>query len=128
MNTIYIRLCWWLVLLPVSLCQAQSGDSVSTLKKVTVSGLKKKSSFTAVTPLQSLTSETLQQLNAPSVGDAARYFSGVLVKDYGGVGGLKTVSVRSLGAAHTGILYDGMLVSDVQRGEDDISRYSTTFV
>ena len=83
MNTIYIRLCWWLVLLPVSLCQAQSGDSVSTLKKVTVSGLKKKSTFTAATPLQSLNSETLQQLNAPSVGDAARYFSGVLVKDWG---------------------------------------------
>ncbi|OQP62640.1 hypothetical protein A3860_26885 [Niastella vici] len=128
MNTLHIRLCWWLVLLPVSLCRAQSGDSVSTLKKVTVSGLKKKSTFTAVTPLQSLTSETLQQLNAPSVGDAARYFSGVLVKDYGGVGGLKTVSVRSLGAAHTGILYDGIPVSDVQSGQVDLSRYSTTFV
>jgi vitamin B12 transporter len=107
---------------------AQSGDSAKVLNKVTVSGLKKKSTFTAVTPLQSLSSETLQQLNAPSVGDAARYFSGVQVKDYGGVGGLKTVSVRSLGAAHTGILYDGIPASDVQSGQIDLSRYSTTFV
>ena len=107
---------------------AQSGDSAKVLHKVTVSGLKKKSTFTTATPLQTLNSETLQQINAPSVGDAARYFSGVQVKDYGGVGGLKTVSVRSLGAAHTGILYDGIPVSDVQSGQIDLSRYSTTFV
>jgi vitamin B12 transporter len=107
---------------------AQTGDSAKVLNKVTVSGLKKKSTFTTVTPLQSLSSETLQQLNAPSVGDAARYFSGVQVKDYGGVGGLKTISVRSLGAAHTGILYDGIPASDVQSGQIDLSRYSTTFV
>ena len=107
---------------------AQSGDSAKVLHKVTVSGLKKKSTFTAATPLQTLNSETLQQINAPSVGDAARYFSGVQVKDYGGVGGLKTVSVRSLGAAHTGILYDGIPASDVQSGQIDLSRYSTTFV
>ncbi|HEY8896318.1 MAG TPA: TonB-dependent receptor plug domain-containing protein [Niastella sp.] len=107
---------------------AQAGDSAKVLHKVTVSGLKKKSTFTAATPLQTLNSETLQQINAPSVGDAARYFSGVQVKDYGGVGGLKTVSVRSLGAAHTGILYDGIPASDVQSGQIDLSRYSTTFV
>lgn len=107
---------------------AQSGDSAKVLHKVTVSGLKKKNTFTAATPLQTLNSETLQQINAPSVGDAARYFSGVQVKDYGGVGGLKTVSVRSLGAAHTGILYDGIPASDVQSGQIDLSRYSTTFV
>jgi vitamin B12 transporter len=107
---------------------AQSGDSAKLLNKVTVSGLKKKNTFTAVTPLQTLNSETLQQINAPSVGDAARYFSGVQVKDYGGVGGLKTVSVRSLGAAHTGMLYDGIPASDVQSGQIDLSRYSTTFV
>lgn len=107
---------------------AQSGDSAKVLNKVTVSGLKKKSTFTSATPLQTLSSETLQQINAPSVGDAARYFSGVQVKDYGGVGGLKTISVRSLGAAHTGILYDGIPVSDVQSGQIDLSRYSTTFV
>jgi vitamin B12 transporter len=131
MNKLYIRLqCCFVLALPAHSFRAaaQSGDSAKVLNKVTVSAQKKKSTFTAVTPLQSLNSETLQQLNAPSVGDAARYFSGVQVKDYGGVGGLKTVSVRSLGAAHTGILYDGVPVSDVQTGQIDLSRYSTTFV
>lgn len=129
MRRIVIAYCF-LFLTLICTCQAvaQSGDSAKVLNKVTVSGLKKKSSFTAATPLQTLNSETLQQINAPSVGDAARYFSGVQVKDYGGVGGLKTVSVRSLGAAHTGILYDGIPATDVQSGQIDLSRYSTTFV
>src|ERR1044072_98083 len=129
MRRIVIAYCF-LFLVPVCIyrASAQSGDSAKVLNKVTVSGLKKKSTFIAATPLQTLNSETLQQINAPSVGDAARYFSGVQVKDYGGVGGLKTVSVRSLGAAHTGILYDGIPASDVQSGQIELSRYSTTFV
>ncbi|OQP50218.1 hypothetical protein A4D02_26675 [Niastella koreensis] len=107
---------------------AQQQDSVKTLEKVTVGSQKKKQTFTAITPAQSLSRQTLQQINAPTVGDAARFFSGVLVKDYGGVGGLKTVSVRSLGAEHTGITYDGIPVSDAQTGQIDLSKYSVTFV
>jgi len=107
---------------------AQQKDSVVILEKVTVGSQKKKQTFTAITPAQSLNRQTLQQINAPSVGDAARFFSGVLVKDYGGAGGLKTVSVRSLGAQNTGINYDGIPVSDAQTGQIDLSKYSVTFV
>lgn len=116
-----------LLLLPGALF-AQQKDSVATLKKVTVASQKKKQPFTAITPAQSLSRQTLQQIDAPSVGDAARFFSGVLVKDYGGVGGLKTVSVRSLGAQQTGVSYDGIPVSDAQTGQIDLSKYSVTFV
>lgn len=106
---------------------AQS-DTAHLLKKVTVKGLKRQSSFASPAPSQSLSDEALRQLNAPTVGDAARFFSGVQVKDYGGIGGLKTISVRSLGASHTGILYDGIPVSDVQTGQIDLSRYSSNSV
>ena len=111
-----------------SLARAQVADTAKTLKKVTIKALKKQNSFTTATPVQSLNHETLQNINAGSVADAARYFSGVLIKDYGGVGGLKTISVRSLGASHTGIIYDGIPVSDVQTGQIDLSRFSSTFV
>ncbi|MGM9736306.1 MAG: TonB-dependent receptor plug domain-containing protein, partial [Candidatus Cryptobacteroides sp.] len=47
----------------------------------------------------------------------------VSVKDYGGIGGLKTVSVRNLGAAHTLVSYDGFTVSDARNGQVDISRF-----
>ncbi|MBO9204711.1 MULTISPECIES: TonB-dependent receptor plug domain-containing protein [Niastella] len=112
---------------PVALL-AQHKDSVKTLEKVTVGSQRKKPTFTAITPAQSLNRQTLQQINAPSVGDAARFFSGVLVKDYGGAGGLKTVSVRSLGAQQTGVTYDGIAASDAQSGQIDLSKYSVTFV
>lgn len=113
----------WVLAIPAGVC-AQSKDSSTILKKVTVSALRKLNTFQQSTPVQVLDRETLQQLNAPSIGDAARYFSGVLVKDYGGVGGLKTVSVRSLGANHTGVSYDGILLSDAQSGQIDLGKLS----
>ena len=70
------------VLLLPAVLFAQQKDSVVTLEKVTVGSQKKKQTFTAITPAQSLNRQTLQQITAPSVGDAARFFSGVLVKDY----------------------------------------------
>jgi outer membrane cobalamin receptor len=103
---------------------AQQEDSVALLKKVTITGYKKTNVFTAVAPVQQLNKETLSKLNSVSVADAVKYFSGVVVKDYGGIGGLKTISVRSLGANHTGIIYDGIMVSDAQGGQIDLGRFS----
>jgi hypothetical protein len=45
------------------------------------------------------------------------------VRDYGGAGGMKTVSVRGIGAKHTAVVYDGVALSDCQTGEVDLSRY-----
>jgi outer membrane cobalamin receptor len=75
-------------------------------------------------PLQLLEREALGRLGIQDVGEAVRHFSGVTLKDYGGIGGLKTVSVRSLGAQHTAVCYDGVSVADVQSGQVDISRFS----
>ena len=46
---------------------------------------------------QKLSGQELDALNSFSVADAIRYFSGVQLKDYGGVGGLKTINIRSMG-------------------------------
>ena len=64
-----------------------------------------------VIPAQKLSGEELKRLNSNSVADALRYFSGVQVKDYGGVGGIKTVNIRSMGTNHTGVVYDGVELS-----------------
>ena len=117
-----------LLLITVSSTGQQPKDSVAVLKNVDVNSIKTVNPYASPSPVQVLSGSTLRQLNAPSVGDAARYFSGVLVKDYGGIGGLKTISVRSLGASAVGVVYDGLPVSDLQTGQLDLSRYSTTFV
>ena len=59
-----------------------------------------------------------------NIADAVRRFAGANVKDYGGIGGLKTVSVRSLGATHTAVAYDGVAVSNTQAGQIDIGRFA----
>lgn len=111
-----------------SLLFGQQKDTSVVLGKVTVIKSLKANPYKNTIPSQTLDSAALQQINAPSIGDAARYFSGVLIKDYGGIGGLKTISVRSLGSTSTGILYDGIPVSNAQSGQIDLSRFSSSFV
>lgn len=58
------------------------------------------------------------------ISDALHRLPGITLKDYGGAGGMKTVSVRGLGSQHTGVSYDGILLSDCQTGQIDLQRYS----
>jgi vitamin B12 transporter len=105
-----------------------ASDSARVLQRVTITGEKKPNPFAAIVPVQLLNQEALRQINAESIAGAAKYFSGVLIKDYGGVGGLKTISVRSLGGLNTGLVYDGITVADAQTGQVDLSKFSATFV
>ena len=77
-----------------------------------------------VIPAQVLDGERLQRLGAHSVADAIRYFSGVQIKDYGGIGGLKTINVRGMGTQHVGVFYDGIQLGNAQNGQIDLGRYS----
>lgn len=81
-------------------------------------------SLTATTPVQTLTGSRLQQLNSFSVADALRYFSGVQLKDYGGVGGIKTINVRNMGTQHVAVMLDGIRIVNAQNGTVDLGKYS----
>jgi outer membrane cobalamin receptor len=73
---------------------------------------------------QRLSGQKLQALSSTSVADALKYFAGVQIKDYGGLGGLKTINVRSLGAQHVGIYIDGIRVTNAQNGTVDLGKFS----
>ena len=45
---------------------------------------------------------------------------GLSISDYGGLAGLKSVSLRGLGTAHTDIYLDGVRVSNFQSGQNDL--------
>ena len=77
-----------------------------------------------VIPVQKLEGARLDGLNTQSVADAARYFSGVQIKDYGGVGGMKTIDVRSMGSHHLGVFYDGIEIGNAQNGTVDLGKFS----
>ncbi|MEG1580071.1 MAG: TonB-dependent receptor plug domain-containing protein [Bacteroidaceae bacterium] len=81
-------------------------------------------SVKSVAPIQKLSAKMFEQQGIVDLSDALKRFAGVTLRDYGGAGGLKTVSVRGLGAAHTGVSYDGLNLSDCQRGQIDLSRFT----
>lgn len=77
-----------------------------------------------IVPSQRLSGKQLEALGNLSVADAVRYFSGVQIKDYGGVGGLRTVDVRSMGTNHLGVFYDGVQLDNAQNGQVDLGKFS----
>lgn len=102
--------------------QSRKKDSIKEEAIKTVNIYKK--NFREIIPAQVLQGEELERLNSHSVADALRYFSGVQIKDYGGMGGLKTVNIRSMGSQHVGVFYDGIQLGNAQNGVVDLGRYS----
>ena len=99
-------------------------DSLQHLPEVVITEKYTDREIRSSAPMQILSQKSIRNLNALQLSDAVKHFSGVSVKDYGGIGGLKTVSVRSLGANHTAVNYNGFTVNDVQTGQIDIGRFS----
>ena len=69
--------------------------------------------------------DTLKPGNSFSVSDVLLRSSGFHVGDNGGFAGLKTVSLRGLGSAHTAIYVDGVRVGNVQSGQNDLGMIGT---
>lgn len=79
---------------------------------------------TSTAPLFNLTDERMKTMGVTDISDALHRLPGINIRDYGGAGGMKTVSVRGFGTTHTGVIYDGIVLSDCQSGKIDLSRYS----
>lgn len=104
-----------------TLAAEEPDTSVTALREVVVTASRPP---VEVIPVQRLAGEELKRLNSQSIADALRYFSGVQVKDYGGVGGIKTVNIRSMGTNHTGVVYDGIELGNAQNGQIDLGQFS----
>ena len=59
-----------------------------------------------------------------TVVDVLNNYSSLLLSDYGGLAGNKSVSFRGLGSAHTNIYVDGVKVGNVQSGQTDLGSLS----
>ncbi|AUC21150.1 hypothetical protein BTO15_03020 [Polaribacter sejongensis] len=123
---------FWAIFLIIGCCNsgvlhAQKIDSTKAvqLKEIFLITNKEKLKihFSPVT-VQTLTGKTLSRLSNASVADAIRFFSGVQLKDYGGIGGIKTINVRGMGSQHTGVFYDGVQLGNAQNGQIDLGKYS----
>ena len=95
-------------------------DSVYLLPDLTVTAQQHRE----VIPGLKLEGKQLQKLSSISIADAVRYFSGIQIKDYGGLGGLKTVDVRGMGTNHLGVFYNGIKLGNAQNGQIDLGKFS----
>jgi outer membrane receptor protein involved in Fe transport len=103
-------------------------DSVHVMHEVTVTAIPLPHLSNTIVPVQTFDAANLAGMNVLQLSDVVKLFAGVTVKDYGGIGGLKTVSIRGLGPTHTAVNYDGQLIGDAQNGEIDLSKLSLDHV
>ncbi|MBP3768282.1 MAG: TonB-dependent receptor [Prevotella sp.] len=96
-------------------------DSIQQVGEVIVWA---KPTYREVIPSHVMKGEQLERLSTHSITDALRYFAGVQLKDYGGVGGIKTINIRSMGSSHLGIFYDGIQLGNAQNGQIDLGQFS----
>ena len=108
----------------MSVVAAQDSLRTHTIEDVVVTANKSRTAnvFSTI-PVQSFSGDDIRLMGLQNIADAVKKFAGTSVKDYGGIGGMKTVSVRNLGAQHTAVSYDGIVVSNTQAGQIDIGRF-----
>ena len=110
-----------------AVCMAQT-DTIAGkthhLREVTISKDRHQRAMQSSAPMHVLDRRDMLTMGVTDMADALHRLPGITLRDYGGAGGMKTVSVRGFGAKHTGVSYDGVMLSECQSGEIDLSRYS----
>ena len=116
-----------LSMLPATLfAQNKKRDTVVVrhLEESRITSVAKPSPTLQSAPVQVMDRTAIERLGVQELHEAVKNLAGVNIRDYGGIGGIKTVSIRSLGAQHTAVSYDGIAVFDIQSGQVDIGRFS----
>lgn len=108
------------VLIAASVTLSQTPDTLNAVIITAEKDITARSSA----PAQRVSASRLEKTGAITIEEALKTFSGVSVKDYGGCGGLKSVNIRNFGSQHTGVVYDGITITDAQNGQVDISRFN----
>lgn len=102
-----------------------SQDTTKTLSEVRITSFE-----VARIKMLELTSQYVNRdqilMNQPQdIGTILQKFSGTTLKSYGGLGGLKTISVRGIGSQHTSYIVDGFSVSNTQTGQVNLGQIQT---
>lgn len=64
----------------------------------------------------------IEELAPTDIGELVQRLPGATMRSYGGIGGLKTVSFRGLGASHTGVVINGIPANNVQTGMSNLAQ------
>lgn len=104
-------------------------DTTYLLPSITVTAQRSGSvGSRTLSPVTTISGSDLKQTGAAQVGEVLSFVPGVFIRNYGGLGGLKTVSLRGTSAAQTTVLLDGVRLNSSQNGLVDLSALPTGIV
>jgi outer membrane cobalamin receptor len=78
-------------------------------------------SYLKFAPLSLIDKKMINQISPVQISEVLTMSPGIYIKDYGGLGGLKTISIRGTSASQTLIMINGMRLSSSQSGTLDLS-------
>ncbi|TAL70244.1 MAG: TonB-dependent receptor [Bacteroidetes bacterium] len=87
---------------------------------VTASRLNK-SPGTEFSAYSTITKSELTKIGAVQISDVLQFIPGVFIKNYGGMGGFKNLSIRGTTAKQTILMIDGVRINSTQNGMCDLS-------
>ncbi|MDR3047186.1 MAG: TonB-dependent receptor [Bacteroidales bacterium] len=113
-----------------SLCPlyAQQDTLIRQLEPIEVKAIPEFIVVSSAVPLFQLQKSDFFTLPVKQLSEAVRFIPGITIKDYGGIGSMKTVVVHGISAQHTSIAYDGMPVSDASTGQIDLGKYPLDYI
>ena len=109
------------ILLLIPFCSFTQKDTTQAIIETIVT----EQSMPNIDNNQSLTKSEIDEISAVDIGELLQKISGVNLKSYGSLGGLKTVSMRGLGSNHTSIVKDGFTLSNAQTGQVNLGQIET---
>ncbi len=114
-------------MLPLCADISAQSDSIAAaydIDEVSVNGVRTADDIRDIASRYSLSSSDFARLSVSDLTSALRRLPGITLRDYGGAGGMKTVSVRGMGSQHVGVALDGLLMPDVLSGQIDLQQFS----
>ncbi|MFH0882492.1 MAG: TonB-dependent receptor [bacterium] len=94
--------------------------------EVTITATRGSSLITEVpASVDVLNTEMIERDNPPNLAEVLDNVQGVYVRDYGGLGGMKTISLRGSNSEQVLVLLDGQRLNNPQNGQVDFSSIST---
>lgn len=95
---------------------AFSQQDTTVFKEVTITANHFKANQQTI-----LKENQIKQLAPHDLGTLLQYINGITIKNYGGIGGMKTLSHRGLGGEHSLLVVDGFPVYDPQNGQTNLA-------
>lgn len=117
----YVFLIVFLFLPKDNYCKILSDTLYKKSKEVLISNSKYQSIISNSIKVDKINENIIEKINPIMSFDLVKYANGLYISDYGGLGGIKTISMRGLASNNTLVMLNGVRLNSNQNGSFDFS-------